>query len=465
MPHALLVDDDRDSLDALEILVEERGFTVAKAGSLNGARQRAGEQPPDLILTDLFLPDGLGLDLAETAREHGSEMVLMTGHASLDTAVEALRQGISDYLTKPLDLPRLEALLGTVARTRQLKEEISSLRGELRQMGRFGALIGRSQAMQEVYDLIARAAPTDTPVLIIGESGTGKALLARTVHQLSERRRGPLATLDCSAVAPSLIESELFGHERGGGGGPGRSHPGAFERAAGGTLVLNAVDHMPLELQARLLHALEEGTFQRLGGTKPVPIDARLLVTSDRHLQEEVTEGRVREDLLYHLAVFPVELPPLAERGEDVPLLAASFCEELNREAGTSKLFTVEAIRCLREYDWPGNVQELRNVVERAFILADEDIGVSCLPPTVQGAERDELPAASELPVGMPLAQVERLVILATLEAMDGEKKATAQMLGISLKTLYNKLAAYRREGYLDDGGKGGKKKAEKPAS
>ncbi|MGE0521242.1 MAG: sigma-54-dependent transcriptional regulator, partial [Candidatus Binatia bacterium] len=280
MRNALVVEDDRNSLAALRELVEREGFSVSGATSLSEARQVLANDPPALVLTDLVLPDGSGLELLEEAG--GAQVVLITGHASVDTAVEALRRGAADYLTKPLNIARLKAILANVARTSALQTEIGALRGELRKLGRFGPLVGSSAAMGRVYDLIAKVAPTDATVCIIGESGTGKEVVAQAVHQLSRRRAKPFVPVNCGAVAATLIESTLFGHEKGSFTGAERQHRGVFEQAAGGTLFLDEVTEMPPELQVRLLRALETGSVVRVGAEEPIAVDVRVVVATNR---------------------------------------------------------------------------------------------------------------------------------------------------------------------------------------
>src|SRR5213593_3088108 len=326
MADALLVDDDVSFQAALAELVRAEGFSVETAASLGEARAFLGEHTPDLALVDLKLPDGSGLELLrEIDSSVATEIVLITGHATVDSAVEALRRGASDYLTKPVDIPRLKSVLANVVRRRELREEIESLRGTLRSLGHFGPLIGASPAMQAVYDMVARVAPTDATVLVQGESGTGKELVAQTLHQLSRRRKEPFVALNCAAVSPQLIESELFGHERGSFTGAARTHKGYFERAEGGTLFLDEISEMPIELQVKLLRVLETGTVARIGGDQSVEVDVRVLAATNRDPHKAVHDGKLREDLLYRLSVFPIHMPPLRERGEDIELLASYF--------------------------------------------------------------------------------------------------------------------------------------------
>ncbi len=440
MFRALIVDDDLNFQLGLAEVVKREGFDVATVPSLKEARNELAQSAPDVLFIDLNLPDGNGMELLEEA-DGLAYTVLITGQASIETAVEALRRGVADYLTKPVDFARVKMVLANVARTRELKQEIGSLRGELRKLGRFGPLIGSSPAMQKVYDLVARVAPTDATILIAGETGTGKELVAQTVHQLSRRAREPFLPLNCGAVSPTLIESELFGHERGSFTGADRVHKGYFERAHRGTLFLDEITETPVELQVKLLRVLETGAVMRVGGTEPIRINVRVIAATNRSPEEAVSAGKLREDLLYRLNVFPVQLPTLVERREDIELLAQHFLEVLNRQEGTSKALTPAAIQRLRTHRWPGNVRELKNLLQRAFILAEQTIDADCLPLAV----KEETPGGGLLlKVGTSIAEAERRLIEGTLDHFEGDKKKAADVLGISLKTLYNRLSTYK---------------------
>jgi DNA-binding NtrC family response regulator len=338
--------------------------------------------------------------------------------------------------------------LGHLTRTRDLTSQIGSLRGELRSLGRFGLMVGASPAMQRVYDLLARVGRKDATVLLVGETGTGKEMAAQTIHRLSRRHNEPFVAVNCGAVSATLIESELFGHERGSFTGADRMHRGVFEQANRGTLFLDEVSEMPAELQVRLLRVLETGTITRVGGTDTLKVDVRVIAASNRRPEAAVAAGKLREDLLYRLNVFPITLPPLRERGEDVELLANHFLAELNRPEGTEKRFTTPALVRMRSHSWPGNVRELRNVVHRAFIVSDEAIGADTLPlqaaPAAAAGEEVE-PGRLLFRPGTRIAEVEKALIVATLEHFDRDKKRTAEALGISLKTLYNRLNEYGR--------------------
>ena len=425
-------------------MVSREGYETTEAGTLAEARAALAAGALDVVLVDLGLPDGSGIELLrEEAGPRRVEFVVITGNASVDSAVEALREGALDYLVKPTDRARLRSVLAHVARTRELRKEVSDLRGELRELGRFGPMVGRSPAMQAVYDLIARVAPTQATVFVTGESGTGKELVAETIHRLSRRRDEPFVALNCGAISPNLIESELFGHERGSFTGADRRRRGYFEEATGGTLFLDEISEMPVELQVKLLRTLETGVVTRVGSTETVPVDVRVIAASNRDLAKAVEEGALREDLLYRLNVFPIHLPALRERGDDVELLAEHFLAGVNEREETSKRFSDAALHRLAQITWPGNVRQLKNVVERAAILADAVIDPSVLPVAEPAQSPTTEEATLQVRVGSSIAEMERRLILATLDQLQGDKKRAAELLGISLKTLYTRLSVY----------------------
>jgi two-component system response regulator AtoC len=447
MPHALAVDDDPNFLSALAELIEGQGFTTNTALNLRDARVQVSHRSPDVALIDLYLPDGSGIDLLKDLEGGAAtEVVLMTGHADVESAVQALRLGASDYLTKPLDIGRLKNILANVASVQPSPAAAQLARGEDRQeqqeVGRLGLLLGAAETMLQVYEMMNRVAPTEATVFLIGESGTGKDLAATTLHQLSRRAKAPFLPLNCGAISPTLIESELFGHERGSFTGAQRRHRGYFERAHGGTLFLDEISEMPIELQVKLLRVLETGTVARIGGDQQVEVDVRVIAATNRDPQKAVADGKLREDLLYRLQVFPVQMPPLRERHGDVELLATFFLDQLNERQGTAKRFSAESVDRLRNHSWPGNVRELKNVVHRAFIMADEEITPRSLPREV-GGESGSL-RSLHFNVGASISDVEHRLIMATLDAYAGNKRKTAEVLGVSLKTLYNRLNTYR---------------------
>jgi DNA-binding NtrC family response regulator len=330
----------------------------------------------------------------------------------------------------------LKAVLANVLRVRSLKEEVGTLRGELRKLGRLGRLIGVSPAVQKVYDLMVKVAPTDATVFISGESGTGKELVAQTIFELSSRRQRPFLPVNRGAIPLTLIESELFGHERGSFTGATQQRRGCFERASGGTLFLDEITEMPIELQVKLLRVLESRSVIRVGGDVPVPVDVRLIAATNRVPLEAVRDGKLREDLYYRINVFPIVLPPVRDREDDAILLATHFLEALNASHGTSKRLSAATHERIRKCPWRGNVRELKNELHRAFIMSERVIEMADLP-----AGPDPVPIPAE--VGSSLEESERKLILSTLEQCSGDKKQAAKLLGISLKTLYNRLHLY----------------------
>ena len=443
MAHALIIDDDADVVEWLQEVARMEGFTVARAQSLRDARIELGRQRPDVLLTDLQLPDGEGIELLrELEQPEATEVIVVTGHATVDSAVAALRAGASDYLVKPADLERVQAVLRHAKKTSALQHEIGELRDELRRMGRFGRILGSSQRMQVLYDQLTRVAPTSATVMLIGESGTGKELAAQTIHELSRRRTSAFLPLNCGAVAPQLIESELFGHERGSFTGADRQHKGFFERANGGTIFLDEITEMPMELQVKLLRVLETGTVNRVGGTQPIASDVRVICATNREPERAVADGKLREDLYHRLNVFPIRLPPLRDRDTDIEQLAQFFLEDLNRAEATHKTFSRDALVRLYQYGWPGNVRELRNYVQRAFIMADDVIECDITVSDASAPKTDDGTTIT-IRVGTPLEEVERRVTMATLAYCGHVKRKAAEILGVSLKTLYNRLETY----------------------
>ena len=465
MSHALIVEDDVDAAQMMAALIATEDFTVATAGTLRDARRQIALQQPDLVLLDLQLPDGSGMELFEDPEliAH-SEVVLITGHASLETSIQALRLGAADYLIKPVNIKQLQGILSRVMKPSTLKAELVHLNAEWLKTGHFGHLWGRSPPMQRIYEQISRVAGTAVSVFVTGESGTGKEVVARTVHDLSRRRKQPFLAVNCGAISPNLIESEVFGHEKGSFTGADRQHQGFFERAHGGTLFLDEITEMPLDLQVKLLRVLETGLFMRVGSTHTQEADVRIIAATNRPPDNAVADGRLREDLLYRLNVFPIHLPPLRERTEDIALLAEHFLAGVCQKEGQSKRFSPAALARLASYRWPGNVRELRNVVQRSFVMAAESVITDeWLPSDAPGTAAAALSAASAstaataaptaaavdsgrsitIRLGSSMADAERQLILATLAHYSNHKERTAAVLGVSLKTLYNRLKEY----------------------
>jgi DNA-binding NtrC family response regulator len=449
VPTALLVDDDRSSLAVMRKWMRRRGFEIRSAGTLAEAEKVLARTRPELVLLDLELPDGNGMELFRDAVDDaGSLVIVVSGTASVESAVDAMQSGALDVLTKPVDLDRLDGLLSKVRTELKLRARVGTLREQLRTMGRYGQLVGNSPPMQELYDLVAKVAPTETSVLVIGETGTGKEVVARTLHDESERSEGSFVPVNCGAIPENLIESELFGHEKGAFTGATDRRRGLFETATGGTLFLDEITEMPAELQVKLLRVLETRRIRRVGGDRAIAVDARIIAATNRDPEQAVEEGSLREDLLYRLMVFPLRVPPLRDRLDDVEQLARHFLEGLNHGAGKSVRLTDEALEELRSWDWPGNVRELKNVMERAFILAKDRIGAQDLPLEGRRRRRRSGSRSGLVNVGMSIRDAERELILATVRHHDGDKKAAADALGVCTKTLYTRLKRYRKDGF-----------------
>jgi len=442
----LVVDDEPAERDGLARLVGQWGYEVETASSGEEALNLIETHHPAVVLTDLVLPEMDGLTLLQKLRETGRPpiVLLVTGHATVESAVEAMRHGAFDYLTKPVDATRLQVLLEKSIEQESLSREVSFLRHQLRQKGSFGQLVGQSKGMHEVYRWIELAATSTAPVLVYGESGTGKELVARTIHDLSNRRNKPFVAINCAAIPETLIESELFGHERGAFTGATERRLGCFELADGGTLFLDEIAEMDNSTQAKLLRVLQEGSFRRVGGGKAeIQVDVRVIAATNRVPTDAMAQGQLREDLFYRLNVFAIRLPALRERKEDIPLLARTFIDEFNRQDNRQvRGLTPDAEKALDRYGWPGNVRELRNVIQRAVVLGGTGlIGTEHLPENVLRATEPAKPGPSG--TVRTIRELEREEILRALEETNQDKRKAAALLGISLKTLYNKLAKY----------------------
>ena len=448
----LVVDDDPGHRGMLEALLGRWGLAVTSAGDGKEAVARVCERPFDVVLMDIRMPDMDGITALKEIRKYNPAVpvVLMTAYSAVESAVEAMKSGAVDYLIKPLDFDQLKS---TLFKTLEHSEAVRS--GERFPVPVEG-IVGNSPAVRRMLEMIHTVAPSEATVLINGKSGTGKELVARAIHNQSQRRDGPWVAVNCAALTESLLESELFGHEKGAFTGADKRREGRFSQADGGTLFLDEIGELPLLLQAKLLRALQQGEVQRVGSDTPIIVDVRVIAATNRNLREEVSEGRFREDLYYRLNVIGVEVPSLRERREDIPVLATAFLERFalaNRKE--IKGFTPQAMDALLKYSWPGNVRELENAVERAAILClGEYISERELPMAVSSAPKNndaptlaELQgAAGEEPISMTLDEMERAAILRTLQDTGDNKSEAARRLGITRATLHNKLRRYDME-------------------
>jgi DNA-binding NtrC family response regulator len=446
----LVADDEESSRSGLELLLTTLGYEVESAADGEEAMAKARTFGPAVVIADLVMPgiDGLGLLKAVRSELPHAVVILLTGHASIETAVEAMKEGAYDYLTKPIEPRRLRALLEKAVEKAEVVREVTVLRRQLQQVRGLGLLMGTSPPMREVYRFIDQAAPTPAPVLITGETGTGKELVARTIHDLSARARQPFVAVNCSAIPETLLESELFGHEKGAFTGAMERRAGYFELADAGTIFLDEITEMSPGLQAKYLRTLQDGVVRRLGGKNEVKVDVRVIAATNREPLRAVKEGAFREDLYYRLNVLSIALPPLRQRREDVPLLVEAFIKEFNDKYDKSvKALDDAGMRLLMQHEWPGNVRELRNTIERAVVQSEGDrIGVSVLPFAAPAPAPAERPDAVVLPIGTKLDLAERELILRTLEANHRNKTRAAEILGVTPKTLHNKLQRYAAE-------------------
>ena len=439
----LIADDERHIADGLQMLLSDDGFEVEVATDGQVAWEMIEGGNYALVLADLRMPEVDGLELFSRMREAGisSEMIIITGKGSVDTAKEAMRQGAYDYLEKPLKIDRLKELIPKAVEKYQVKESNRQLQERLKGLSRFGDLVGQSEEMREIYSMVEAAAPTNASILIIGESGTGKELVARAIHDKSPRKKGPFIAINCAAFPREILENELFGHEKGAFTGATNEKQGCFELADGGTLFLDEVAEMEPDIQVKLLRALEERSFRRLGGKKEIHVDIRVVSATNKHIKKAIENGELREDLYHRLAVIPLFLPPLRERRGDVRLLAETFLRRFAAENGKEiEGFSPEALEFINEYRWPGNVRELKNALERSLILARGKY------ITLSDLRAHELITTEDrelrIPVGTSLEQADRTLILKTFSFVNGDHQKAASMLGIEEEKLRNQLSA-----------------------
>src|SRR5688500_2969568 len=453
MPDILLV-EDKDSLRrVLCLTLENAGYTVTESADARAATQEISRAPHRLVLTDLRMPHGSGLDVLRAARAADPDIpvIVMTAYGSIDEAVQAMKDGAHDFLQKPVDSNHLLLLVERALEQARLRTENILLREEWSRRYGFPRIIGESEAIKRAVAETQRVSQTEANVLLLGESGTGKELFARAVHHLSNRRHKPFVAINCAAIPEILIENELFGHERGAFTGAGDRRLGKFELASDGTVFLDEIGELPLAVQGKLLRAIEEKMIDRIGGRAPVPVNVRVVAATNRDLQAAVDNGQFRGDLFFRLAVFPIEIPPLRDRGEDVTLLARHFASEIGCELrGREARLSDEAVAALKRHRWPGNVRELENAIERACILSDTmhlepaDLGLGINTPEEPDAlAQIDLSGTLSDVAHRVLRVVERRKIQSALRANDGNKSKTAEDLVVSHKTLLNKLKEY----------------------
>jgi DNA-binding NtrC family response regulator len=453
MSDILLVEDKESLRRVLRLTLEHAGYSVTEAGDARAALNEIGRGPHRLVLTDLRMPNGSGLDVLRAAKSADNEVpvIVMTAFGSIDEAVQAMKDGAHDFLQKPVDSNHLLLLVERSLEQARLRTENILLREEWSKHYGFPRIIGESEVLQKAVAETQRVAQTEATVLLLGESGTGKELFARAVHHLSNRRDKPFVAINCAAIPETLIENELFGHERGAFTGAGDRRQGKFELASSGTVFLDEIGELPLTVQGKLLRAIEEKVIDRIGGRAPVAVDVRVVAATNRDLKVAVERGEFRGDLFFRLAVFPVEIPPLRVRGDDLVLLARSFASQLGRELrGREATLSSAAIVALQAHTWPGNVRELENAIERACILSDSlilepvDLGLTQIKPNGgEALQSFDLSGTLSEVTQRALSFVERRKIQKALDANNGNKAQTAEELGISYKTLLTKIRDY----------------------
>jgi len=445
----LIVDDDLAVREACRDVAQSLGFNTRMAESAEQAYRLLDAANTDAVLLDLRMPGAGGLDALHTIRKRRADalVIVVTGYGTVKSAVQAMKDGAYDYVTKPFSMEELRLLLERVAGHLRLKTENRLLRETIKSRHGFGNIIGRAPDMEKLYRIIAKAGQTSHPVLILGESGTGKELVAKSIHFAGIFRSKPFIPVDCGSLVPTLIESELFGHVRGAFTGATNPKDGLLAIAEGGTVFLDEIGELPVDLQAKLLRAIQEKEIRPVGSVKRVPIHVRILAATNRDLEHAVAGGTFRRDLFFRLNVLTLRIPPLRERRQDIPLLVAHLLERIGHEAGTEKTISDEALKALLSYDWPGNVRELENSLERACALSSaNEIQLRDLPTQIYSAPV-ELMSVSQPPNGIiPIAELEKHTILNALAQVNGDKMLAARLLGIGKTTLYRKLKEYESQ-------------------
>ena len=450
----LIVDDDRNTREGLQRALQRR-YTVRLAEDATRALEQLADNEVDILLSDLRMPgmDGLALLRRVHAQHPSTICILLTAYGSVETAVEAMKQGAYDFLTKPVNLDHLEMLIERALRSREMESRNRDLQAQLDHKFGMENIVGDSPPMQLVFDIVRQAAPSSATVLIQGPSGTGKELVAHAIHRLSDRSKGAFVAVHCAALSATLLESELFGHEKGAFTGAAARRKGRFELADGGTLFLDEISEIDPATQVKLLRVLEERQFERVGGVEPVEVDIRLIAATNRDLKAMVAQGKFREDLYFRLNVVDIFLPPLHERAGDIPLLCDRFLREFaDRNHKPIPGITPDALNLLTAYPWPGNVRELRNTIEKMVVLGRTDkLTARDVPPGIREVGREHLPALRHtmLPSGGSLADTEREKILTVLRKQNQNRTRAAVELGISRRTLHRKLKEYNQQGTL----------------
>jgi DNA-binding NtrC family response regulator len=448
-PKILIVDDEELVRDFITEVLIRMGFAplAAPTGEKGIEYLQKGEY--DLVITDFKMPGISGNDVLKKAVELWPDcrVIMITAFGTIDHAVEAMKLGAHDYITKPISPDHLEFIINKALEYKSLKFENRILKGEISDKYSFENIVGKSAVMRDVFELIKRASPSDSTILINGESGTGKELVAKAIHYNSARAEAPFIKMNCAALPEGLIESELFGHEKGAFTGAIRATRGRFEMADRGTLLLDEISEIPPALQAKLLRVLQEKEFERIGSGQTIRVDVRVIATSNRNLKDEVSNGSFRDDLFYRLNVIPIDLPPLRQRLEDIPLLTDHFLNKCCQKIGLpTKTLSEKVSRMLLSYSWPGNVRELENLIERAVVISkNQELKISDFPPDISAG----IPALGKtnMDVGMSIGEAEKILILKTLKAHGGNKSKAADVLGISSRTLRNKLQEYGLSG------------------
>ncbi len=440
----LIIDDEKNIREGLAMALEDEGYEILTAGDGKSGLDMALKEDVDLVITDLKMPEISGEEVLQQviSKRPGVPVIVLTGHGTVETAVEAMRVGAYDFLTKPLDLDRLFLLVKRALQNRQLVLQHRELLEQIEKAKSFENIIGKSTSMAKVFEDIKKVAPTKASVLITGETGVGKELIARAIHNLSNRKEKPFVQVHCASFAESLLESELFGHEKGAFTGATQRVRGRFELANEGTLMLDEIGEVNQMIQVKLLRVLQEKKFERVGGSETISVDTRIIAATNRDLEEEIKKGTFREDLYFRLNVVHIHIPPLRERKEDIPLLIASFIKEFAEENG-KKISSIEqkARTALYNYDWPGNIRQLQNCIQSAVVMSsDEVIHFEDLPsPLKEKAESSSI----VIPMGSNMEEAEKQIILQTLENQNNNKTKTADILGIGRRTLHRKLDEY----------------------